>query len=71
MKKFLPNKVYDALKWFLLVVVPASTLLLTTLTTLWNWNIPINAIVGTIDAFALFFGVCLGISTYQYNKAVK
>lgn len=71
MKKFLPNKVYDVLKWFLLVVVPAFTLLLTTLTTLWNWDIPINAIVGTINAFALFLGVCLGISTYQYNKAVK
>lgn len=67
----LPNKVYDVLKYIVTIVSPAFILLLTTLTELWGWNIPINAITGTIAAITTFIGVCLGISTYKYNKAVK
>ena len=67
----LPNKVYDVLKFIITIVSPAFITLLTTLTELWGWNIPINAINGTIAAVTTFIGICLGISTYQYRKAVK
>lgn len=64
----LPNKVYNILKWLLVLVCPAICNLLITLNTLWNWNIPIDAIVGTITAISTCLGVILGISTVNYNK---
>lgn len=63
------NKTYDTLKFVLLTVIPAFILLLNTLTGIWDWNIPIKAITGTIEALALFVGICLGISSANYNKA--
>lgn len=67
----LPDKIYDILKWILLIVVPAFNLLIEKLTELWQLDIPIGAITGTLTAFALFFGVILGISSYNYNKENK
>lgn len=64
----LPDKVYTFLKWFLIIVIPAFELLLTTLTKAWGWNIPLEAITITITAFQVFFGTILGISTKAYNK---
>ena len=63
------NKVYDILKRIITVVVPGFIALLTALAGYWQWNIPLNAIVGTISAVATFIGICLGISTKQYNEA--
>lgn len=69
MKLQLSNKVYDALKWVLLTVVPAFIALLTTLTTVWNWDIPLEAIIATISGFATFFGALIGISSINYKKS--
>ena len=65
----LPDKVYDTLKWLLIVVVPAAITLLTVLTKAWNWNIPLEAIVATISGVATFVGVCVGISSINYTKS--
>ena len=65
----IPNKVYDVLKWVLLIVVPASIGLLTTLATAWNWNIPLEAIIQTITAIATFVGALIGVSSINYNKS--
>ena len=65
----LPDKVYDFLKWLLIVVVPAAITLLTVLTKAWNWNIPLEAIVATISGVATFVGVCVGISSINYTKS--
>ena len=65
----LPDKLYNALKWLLLIVVPAFTTLLQILTKAWDWNIPLDAIVTTISAIATFLGAVIGISTIAYNKA--
>lgn len=65
----LNNKVYDVLKWILIICVPATITLITTLTQVWGWNIPIEAIVTTISAVATFLGVITGISTFHYNKS--
>lgn len=64
----LPDKVYNAIKWLLIIVIPASELLLTTLTKAWGWNIPLEAIIITMTALQTFFGTILGISTKAYNK---
>ena len=67
----IPNKVYNVLKWILLIFVPAFITLLTTLTMVWKWEIPLEAIVTTISAVATFLGALIGISTKNYNKSVK
>lgn len=66
----LNNKVYDILKWVCLVVSPAVCTLIVTLNSLWNWGLPVEAIVGTITAVTTFAGVVLGISNMSYNKKV-
>ena len=68
MKLQLPNKVYDALKWVLLIAVPAFISLFTTLAKVWNWDIPLEAIIATITAFATFIGALIGISSINYKK---
>lgn len=64
----MPDSVYNIFKWVCLIAVPAFNTLLITLTNLWGWNIPIDAIVGTLSAITAFIGVLIGISTSQYNK---
>ena len=64
----IPNKIYDVLKWVLLIVVPAFITLLTALTMAWHWDIPLEAIVTTITATATFLGAVLGISSAVYNS---
>ena len=64
----LPSRLYDILKWVCLIVCPAICTLIVTLSNLWGWQIPTEAIVGTISAITLFIGAILGISTAQYNK---
>ena len=68
MKLQLPNKVYDALKWVLLIAVPAFISFFTTLTKVWNWDIPLEAIIATISAFATLIGALIGISSINYKK---
>lgn len=65
------NRTYDILKWVVIVVSPALSTLIVTLTTLWSWNIPSEAIVGTITAITTFIGVVIGISSAAYNKENK
>ena len=67
MKKLqLPDKVYKIFKWILMIVVPASITLLTSLTMAWGWDIPLEPIVTTISAVATFVGVIMGISNANY-----
>lgn len=67
----LPDTVYTFLKWICLIVSPALCTLIVTLSNLWGWQIPTEAIVGTISAITLFIGAILGFSTAQYNKGNK
>jgi len=64
----IPDKVYDVLKWVLIIVVPAFITLFEFLAQAWAWDIPTEAIVGTIAAVATFIGVVIGISNYNYYK---
>ena len=60
------NKVYDVLKWILLVAVAPTIALITGLGELYGFDTTV--IVGTISLFATFFGALLGISNVKYKK---
>lgn len=62
------NKVYDVLKWILLVAVAPTITLITGLGELYGFDTTI--IVGTISLFATFFGGLLGVSNIKYKKRV-
>lgn len=62
------NKVYDILKWILLVAVAPTITLITGLGELYGFDTTI--IVGTISLLATFFGAILGVSNYNYKKRV-
>ena len=63
------NKVYDALKWIAMYLLPALGTLYFALAGI--WGLPYGEqIVGTITAIDTFLGVIIGISTTQYNKRV-
>ena len=64
------NKVYDALKWIAMYLLPALGTLYFALAGI--WGLPYGEqIVGTITAVDTFLGVMLGISASQYNKKVS
>ena len=64
------NKVYDALKWIAMYLLPALGSLYFALAGI--WGLPYGEqIVGTITAVDTFLGVILGISASQYNKRVS
>lgn len=62
----LNNKVYDILKWILLVGVAPTIALITGLGELYNFDTTL--IIGTISLIATFLGAITGISNYNYNK---
>ena len=65
----LKNKTYDMLKWVLITVVPASTLLISTLGTIYKFDTEIITL--TIGALATFLATITGISNYNYKKEMK
>jgi len=67
-KKFLSGAVYDRLKFFSLIVLPALTTLYFTLGTMWEWP-NVQQVMGTMVALNTFLGVVLGISTKRYNES--
>ena len=70
MKVLLNNKVYDALKWICLIVLPALAALYSALAGAWGWP-HTKEVVVTITAIEAFLGALLGLSTAQYNKAAN
>ena len=64
------NKVYDILKWITQYLLPAIGTLYFAVSSIWGMPYA-EEIVGTITAVDAFLGVILGISTSQYNKAIK
>ncbi len=61
------NKIYDALKWIAMVLLPAAGTLYFALAGI--WGLPYGEqVVGTITAIDTFLGVLLGVSSAQYSK---
>ena len=55
-KQFLPSWLYEALRWIVSIVVPATATLLAGLNAAWNWGWPIEAILATFSAVETFLG---------------
>ena len=65
---YLPNKVYDILKWLAQLILPASAALYFALANTWSLPFP-EEIVGTIVAVDVWLGALIGISNMQYQDA--
>lgn len=64
----LNDKLYNVLKWVVMIALPAIATLYTALAAIWGWPMA-DAVSQTIAAITTFLGVLLGISTYSYNKS--
>lgn len=66
----LPNKVYDVLKWIVIICIPALTAAYVGLSEIWGW--PYAQDIGKTSAIiCTLLGALLGISTAQYNAEKK
>ena len=60
----LPDKYYQIIKWTVLTVLPALSVLVATLGNAYGWN-ETDMTVLTINAIATFLGVITGVSAYN------
>lgn len=61
------NKVYDVLKWIVMILLPATAVFYELLAG--TWGLPYaDQICTTLTGFAAFLGSILMISTAKYNK---
>lgn len=63
----LPQKVYEALRWGIAILLPAVGLLLELLNNEWGWGLPIEPIKTTLNGIGMFLGTVFCIS-YTNNK---
>lgn len=63
----LPNKVYDVLKWIVMICLPALTTAYVGLAAVWSWPYA-EEVAKTSAVVCTLLGALLGISTAQYNK---
>ena len=61
------DKLYDILKWLVIIVLPAAATLYAALSAVWTWHYA-DEVVTTITAVDTFLGAVLCISTATYNK---
>ena len=54
---FLPTKLYEALRWIVCIVLPATDTFISGLNQAWNWGLPIEAILSTFSCVETFLGV--------------
>jgi hypothetical protein len=66
----IPNKLYDILKWVVIIVLPAVATLYAALSAVWAWPYS-EEVVTTITAVDTFLGAVLCISAATYNKGGK
>lgn len=63
----LPDKVYDVLKWIVMIVLPACATAYVGLASIWGWPFA-DEVAKTTAVVCTLLGALLGISTAQYNK---
>lgn len=66
----LNNKTYNIIKWVVLTVLPALSVLVGALGKAYGWENTDLAVL-TINAVAVFFGAVTGVSALNYNKQQK
>ena len=65
---FLPDNVYDVLKWVSIVCLPALSVFVLCVSKIWGWADLGTLISETITAVAVLLGSLLGISAIQYKR---
>lgn len=63
----IPNKLYDILKWVVIIVLPAVATLYAALSSVWGWPRS-EEVVTTITAVDAFLGTVLCITSVTYHK---
>ena len=63
----LSNRVYDILKWCVMIAIPALTTAYVGLSGIWGWPYA-EEVAKTSAVVCTLLGALLGISTAQYNK---
>lgn len=63
----LNDKLYDILKWVVMIVIPAIASAYVGLAAVWGWSYA-EEIAKTATVICTLLGALLGISTAQYNK---
>lgn len=58
---FLPEKLYNFLKWFALIALPAIAFFYNTVAPGWGWPM-VDQVVSTLNALAALIGVLIGAS---------
>lgn len=66
----LNDKLYDILKWLVIIVMPACATLYAALSSVWGWPFA-EQVTTTITAVDTFLGAVLCISTVNYHKEDK
>ena len=66
----LPDKVYDILKWVVMIVIPALATAYVGLAAIWGFPYA-DEVAKTAAVICTLLGALLGISTAQYNKEQK
>ena len=64
------SKIYDALKWTVMILIPAATTAYVGLSAIWGWPYA-EEVAKTSAVICAFLGAILGISNIQYNKGIK
>ena len=63
----IPDKVYDALKWLCILVLPALSSLYSTLAGIWGWPFA-EQVPQTLSAVGLAVGTVIGVSAANYQR---
>lgn len=63
----LNDKLYDILKWVVMIVIPALTTAYVGLAAIWGFPFA-DEVAKTSSVICILLGALLGISTAQYNK---
>jgi hypothetical protein len=63
----LSNKVYDILKWVVIIAIPALSTAYVGLAAIWGWPYA-DEVAKTASVVCVLLGALLGVSTAQYNK---
>lgn len=66
MKTLFSNKVFDVLKWCVLILFPALTTAYVGLSAIWGWPFA-EEVAKTSAVICAFLGTLLGISNLQYK----
>ena len=70
MSYIIPDRVYQVIKWAVLIVLPAVATLVATVGPVWGMDGELcQAVVTTITAFSTFGGVVLGVSAATAKPA--